>query len=94
LRPGATQPTPHFAITSDKKQADFEALFTTAVHYAKALLGMPLFAGIPDEAGFPREQWADGAAVWKAGNSRLLIRQKHNDRELPLDLCLVFAPPA
>ena len=77
-----------------QKQDEFQALFEQAVHYSKALLGPPLFAGASGEKGFPADQWADFAAVWAVGEKRLMIQQKHNDRELPLELCLVFAPKA
>lgn len=75
-----------------QKQEEFEALFEQAVHYAKALLGPPLFKGASGEKGFPADQWAEIAAVWHKGEGRLMIQQKHNDRELPMELCLAFAP--
>ncbi|MEW5733215.1 MAG: hypothetical protein AB1921_00075 [Thermodesulfobacteriota bacterium] len=77
-----------------RKQEEYEALFLQAVHYAKALLGAPVFSGASGEGGFPSDQWADFAAVWKAPGGRLMIQQKHNDKELPLELCLTFAPEA
>lgn len=85
---------PHLLDEMDfqKKQAEFENLFELAVHYAKALLGRPVFKGASGEKGFPGDQWADLAAVWTEGDRRVMVQQKHNDKELPLELCLVFAP--
>ena len=74
------------------KQAEYEQLFLRVVDYARALLGEPAFSGASGDVGFPRDQWADFAAVWPTPSGRLMVQQKHNDKELPLELCLVFAP--
>jgi hypothetical protein len=87
-------PHPHLLDETafDRRQREFEALFSAAVHAARPLLGQPVFAGASGEHGFPQDQWADFAALWQDPHGRILIEQKHNDRELPLELCLVFAP--
>jgi hypothetical protein len=70
----------------------FEALFEHAARFAAVLHGTPAFQGASGETGFPSEQWAEWAAVWPLPTARMMIQQKHDDRELPLELCLVFAP--
>jgi hypothetical protein len=87
-------PDPHLLDETafDRKQREFEALFSAAVHAGRSVLGAPVFAGASGEHGFPQDQWADFAALWQGPHGRILIEQKHNDRELPLELCLVFAP--
>jgi hypothetical protein len=76
----------------DEKRLEFERLFSTAVNGSRSLLGQPLFAGGAGEAGFPTEQWAELAAVWITEDHRILLEVQHNDKELPIELCLVFAP--
>lgn len=75
-----------------EKQAMYEALFHHSVNQTETILGPPAFVGASGDAGFPRDQWADWAAVWVLGEGRIMVEQKHNDKELPLELCLVFAP--
>lgn len=74
------------------KQQEYERLFDAAVHTLRSLLGTPEFVGGAGEPGFPKDQWADLAAVWPQPRCRIMVQQKHNDKELPLELCLVFAP--
>ncbi len=86
-------PDPHLLdeVRFSAKQSECELLFRNAVRYAAALLGKPAFCGGSGEEGFPSDQWADWAAVWPSGGCRLMIQQKHNDPELPMEVCLVFA---
>jgi len=87
-------PDPHLLdeVAFSAKQDEYETLYRHAVRYTSAMLGQPEFDGASGQEGFPVEQWADWAAVWRVAGQRLMVQQKHNDPELPLELCLVFAP--
>lgn len=92
----AACPDPHHLdeVAFAARQAEYEALFYAAARHVEQRLGAPAFVGAAGEAGFPAGQWADWAAVWERTSDRLMVQQKHNDPELPLELCVVFAPPA
>ncbi|MEW6078926.1 MAG: hypothetical protein AB1724_14020 [Thermodesulfobacteriota bacterium] len=87
-------PDPHLLdeITFFEKQNEYEVLFHNAVNLLETVLGPPLFAGASGDADFPADRWADWAAVWTTGQYRVIVEQRHNDKELPLELCLVFTP--
>ena len=89
-------PDPHQLdeVAFAARQAEYEALFQAAARHVEQRLGTPVFVGAAGEAGFPAGHWADWAAVWVRAGDRLMVQQKHNDPELPLELCVVFAPPA
>jgi hypothetical protein len=87
-------PDPHLLdeITFFEKQSEYEALFHNAVNHLETLIGPPVFSGASGDPDFPRDLWADWAAVWVNGQYRVTIEQRHNDKELPLALYLVFTP--
>jgi hypothetical protein len=74
------------------KQNEYEALFHDSAQFVETILGAPQFIGASGDDGFPVDQWADWAAVWHKNEQRIMVQQKQNDPELPLELCLVFAP--
>ena len=88
------QPDPHLLEETefDRIQQRIEGHFTDLVARATGILGEPEFAGASGEAGFPSDQWAEWLAVWRHGGRRLMLQTRHDDRELPLELLLVFAP--
>ena len=92
----AAGPDPHHLdeVAFATRQAEYEALFHAAARRVERRLGAPVFVGAAGEAGFPAGHWADWAVVWVRAGDRLMVQQKHNDPELPLELCVVFAPPA
>jgi hypothetical protein len=75
----------------DAVRTAYEGLFAAAVVVAAPLLGRPAFAGGAGEAGFPADRWAELAAVWPQPAGRILVELRHDDRELPVELRLVFA---
>ena len=75
-----------------KKQDEYETLFHNSVNQVEKFLGAPSFVGASGEAGFPEGQWADWAAVWDKGKCRVMVEVKQNDKEMPIELCLIFEP--
>jgi hypothetical protein len=78
-----------FAALRDLYEARFHALANAAAE----LLGPPAFLGASGEAQFPIDQWAEFAALWPMPQVRIMVQCRHNDPELPMQLCLAFAPP-
>jgi hypothetical protein len=87
-------PDPHLLdeVTFTERQNEYEALFHNAVNHLEMYLGPPSFAGASGDTGFPGDRWADWAATWLTDQYRVIIEQRHNDKELPMELCLVFMP--
>lgn len=79
-------------IEYSKKQDEYETFFHNSVNQVENILGGPSFIGASGEAGFPEGHWADWAAVWDRGKSRVMVEVKQNDKEMPIELCLIFAP--
>jgi hypothetical protein len=75
-----------------QKQNQFEALFHNSVNHIEMFFGSPSFIGASGDIGFPDDQWAEWLALWTKDNYKIMIEAKHNDKEMPLELCLVFAP--
>jgi hypothetical protein len=75
-----------------KKQEEYETLFHNSVNQVEKFLGTPSFVGASGEAGFPEGHWADWAAVWDKGRCRVMVEVKQNDKEMPIELCLIFEP--
>jgi hypothetical protein len=90
------EPDPHLLdeLEFHATQAEYETMFHAAVPSAAKVLGQPTFVGASGEPDFPQDQWAEFAAVWETESCRIMIQKKHDDRELPLQLCVVFAPHA
>lgn len=78
------------ALEEAREQA--EQLLSSAVASARTLLGAPAFAGGVGELGFPKDRPSELAALWPQTTGRILLEVRHDDRELPLQLCLAFAP--
>jgi hypothetical protein len=74
------------------KQTEYENFFHNAANHVELFLGPPLFIGASGEPGFPPDLWADFAALWNSRGNRIFIAQKHDDKELPIELCLLFGP--
>jgi hypothetical protein len=78
----------------EDKVDEFFNKFELAVSTAETVLGKPVFndgMGSPD---FPPEEEAEWLALWPLETVRVMVQQKHEDKELPFRLCLVFVPPA
>jgi len=87
---------PHLLSVADfeQKADEFLQKFRAAVAIGTRILGPPAFNDGVGHDGFPEDQDAVWLALWTSGTSRLMIEQKHEDKELPMRLCIVVAPPA
>ena len=81
-------------VEYEQKATEFFQKFQAAVAIGTRILGPPVFNDGVGREGFPEDQDAVRLALWPSGNSRLMIEQKHEDKELPMRLCIVVAPPA
>jgi len=90
----AVQTDPHLLDETAyaRRQREFEEMFRAANAAARPLLGAPAFSGAAGDPGFPDGVWADWVTLWPAADRNILVLQRQNDRELPLELCLVFVP--
>jgi hypothetical protein len=77
----------------EQKADEFLQKFRAAVEIGTRILGQPVFNDGVGRDGFPEDQDAVWLALWTSGNARLMIEQKHEDKELPMRLCIVIAPP-
>jgi hypothetical protein len=78
----------------EQKANEFLQRFRGAVAIGTRILGPPAFSDGVGSDGFPEDQDAVWLALWPSANSRLMVEQKHEDKELPIRLCIVVAPPA
>jgi hypothetical protein len=81
-------------VEYEQKANEFEQKFRAAVAAGMRILGPPAFNDGVGCDGFPDDQDAVWLALWPSVDSRLMIEQKHEDKELPARLCIVVAPPA
>jgi hypothetical protein len=88
-------PEPHRLTSAgyEDKVDEYFMKYEGAVAEAERVLGEPAFNDGAAATGFPEDQDAVWLALWPANNARLMVEQKHEDRELPLRLCVVVAPP-
>jgi hypothetical protein len=77
----------------EQKANEFLQSFRVAVAIGTRILGPPVFIDRVGSDGFPEDQDAVWLALWRSTNSRLMVEQKHEDKELPIRLCIVIAPP-
>jgi hypothetical protein len=77
----------------EDKVDEFFAKFESAVCGAEAVLGKPSFNDGAGSRGFPQDEDAVWLALWPLATARFMVQQKHEDKELPLRVCLVFVPP-
>ena len=87
---------PHLlsSVEYEEKVDEYFEKHKAAVREATVILGRPEFNDGCAAPGFPNDQEAVWLALWHGGNARLMIQQKHEDKELPLRLCIVMAPTA
>lgn len=76
----------------ENKIDEYYGKFRTAVSLVTPLLGESDFCNGSAADGFPEDQDAVWLALWRIGNARLMIQQKHEDRELPFRICVVLTP--
>lgn len=77
----------------DDKVDEFFAKYEQAVQLAEKVLGRPRFNDGAAARGYPEDQDAVWVALWHFPACRIMIQQKHEDRELPFRVSLVIAPP-
>jgi len=89
-------PDPHLLsdVEYEQKADEFLQKFRAAVAIGTQILGPPAFNDGVGRDGFPEDQDAVRLALWPSGDCRLMIEQKHEDKELPIRLCIVVARPA
>ena len=85
---------PHLLSESayEDKVDEFYGKFEGAVAKATGILGKPLFNDGRAASGFPEDEDAVWLALWRLPNARLMIQQRHEDKELPLRLVVVVRP--
>ena len=88
LRPDRLAPDEY-----ERKLDEYRQEYEDAVIAAQQVLGPPVFNGVVDDEGFPDDQDSLLLALWQLSNARLMIQQKHEDKELPIRLSVVAAPP-
>lgn len=77
----------------EQKVEEYFSKYEKAVASAEQILGPPAFDDGWGSEGFPEDQEAVCLAQWNLLNARLMIQQKHEDKELPFRLCVVITPP-
>ena len=78
----------------EKKEDEYFRKYRNAVAEARKVLGAPIFDGGAGSSSFPCDQEAYRLALWALPNARLMVQQKHEDKELPFRVCIVVAPLA
>lgn len=77
----------------EDKVDEYYQKYEQTVRIVENTLGKPpIFNNGAAAKGFPIDQDAVWLALWRFPNSRLMVEQKHEDRELPFRICLVVAP--
>lgn len=79
-------------IEYDDKVDEYYDAFLAATKDIVSHLGKPVFSDGAAAAGFPDDQDAVWLSLWMMPSCRLMLQQKHEDRELPFRLCVVVAP--
>lgn len=65
--------------------------FEEATGRLKEILGEPKFSNGIGCLGFPPDQDAQWISMWDMDDYRLMLEQKHEDKELPFRICVVFS---
>ncbi len=81
-------------IEYEAKVDEFYEKFEAAVDLAELEIGKASFSDGSAAKGFPADQEAEWVALWAKPDCRVMIEQKHEDREAPMRLCVVIAPPS
>jgi hypothetical protein len=77
----------------ENKVDEYFGKYEQTVALAARILGPPIFNDRDGSDGFPDDQDAVWLAQWNLPSARLMIQQKHEDKELPFRLCVVVTPP-
>jgi len=79
-------------VAYHNKRDEFYHKFMYYTKELESVIGKPAFSDGAAARGFPHDQEAAWLSLWKVQNARLMIQQKHEDRELPFRVVLVIAP--
>ncbi|MFO0864550.1 MAG: hypothetical protein U0744_07860 [Gemmataceae bacterium] len=74
------------------KEREYLTNYKNLVDLATQEFGRPLFEGAYGSSGFPEGQNAVRLALWKTPSAVFMIEYKHDDRELPMYLCVDVYP--
>lgn len=77
----------------EDKTDEFYLGFINGTKQISGVLGQPAFSDGGAASGFPDDQDAVWLSLWNLPSARLMLQQKHEDRELPFRICIVIAPP-
>lgn len=77
----------------EKKEAEFYQRFRQLVPYAEKLFGSAHFQGTYTSPGYPQGYDALWLSLWLFGSIHLSIQVEHQDKELPIRLCIVLNNP-
>lgn len=80
-------------VQYEDKVDEFYAGFVQGTQQISDFLGMPTFSNGAAANGFPEDQEAVWLSLWSVPSGRLMLQEKHEDRELPFRLCVAVAPP-
>jgi hypothetical protein len=75
-----------------EKAAEFRTLFDETVEDAATILGRPGFLGGYRDEGYPRDEGAVILAAWPVNNGELRVALRHEDRDVPMRLCITLKP--
>jgi hypothetical protein len=78
----------------DDKVDEFYESYLEGTRQMTTGLGVPVFADGAAAVGFPDDQDAVWLSMWMTPTARIMLQQKHEDRELPFRICIVISPIA
>jgi hypothetical protein len=78
----------------EAKEREFRQRFEEAVKEATAVLGLPEFVGGYGNKDYPEDEGALILALWTVNNGQLMIALRHEDREVPIRLCITLRQSA
>jgi hypothetical protein len=73
-----------------EKESEFRQKFEETVKEAVTILGQPRFVGGYKDSGYPMEEGAVRVADWPLNNADMRIAIRHEDREVPIRLCITL----
>jgi hypothetical protein len=76
----------------EDKVDEYFRKYETTVATVSGVLGKPVFDDGAGGSGFPDDQEAVWLALWWGSNARIMIQQKHEDRDAAFRLCVLVAP--
>ncbi|MEK6236481.1 MAG: hypothetical protein N2C14_17370 [Planctomycetales bacterium] len=71
----------------------FHKMFLGETEQISDYLGDPVFSDGATATGFPDDQDAVWLSLWNVPTARLMLQVKHEDRDLPIRLCVLVAQP-